>query len=233
MKRAQNIIISFIVISASLLPVSAPSGVQAAASFPAAGSQKILNLPVPFTSQAPLGEWRDERQQDGCEEASAAMAMAFVGGEKNISRADWRLRILILSTFENKKYGEYRDVALHDIVAWLFQDYFHYQKAAVRSVAKAADIISELEKGNIVLTPMNGRKLKNPHYSAPGPERHMVLVKGYDYASKEFITNDPGTRYGESYRYPEKIFFDAIRDYKTGNKLPFGPLEKNMIVISK
>jgi hypothetical protein len=58
-----------------------------------------INISVPFTSQAPLGQWKDERQQDGCEEASAAMAMAWVGNEKNISRENWRLRILILSNF--------------------------------------------------------------------------------------------------------------------------------------
>ena len=192
-----------------------------------------FSLNVPFSSQAPLGEWQDERQQDGCEEAVVAMAMAWVGGEKNITKKDWRLRILILSTFENKKYKEYRDVALADIVDWLFKDYFHYKKVELKSVGSAADILAELEAGKIVLTPMNGRALKNPNFKSPGPERHMILIKGYDYQKKEFITNDPGTRNGENYRYSEKILLGAIRNYKTGNKLAFGPLEKNMIVVSK
>lgn len=192
-----------------------------------------ISIPVPFTSQAPLGQWKDERQQDGCEEASVAMAMAWVGNEKNISRDNWRLRILILSNFENKKYGEYRDVALTDVVAWLFHDYFNYQKVEIKAVAKAGDILSELEKGNVVLTPMDGRALKNPNFTAPGPERHMILIKGFDYKTREFITNDPGTRKGENYRYSEKIIFSAIRNYQTGNKLPFGTLKKEMIVVSK
>ena len=190
-------------------------------------------IPVPFTSQAPLGEWKDERQQDGCEEASAAMAMAWVGAEKNITPANWRLRILILSTFENKKYGEYRDVSLSDMVNWLFNDYFHYKKAAIKPVASALDILSELEKGNIVLIPANGRALKNPYFTAPGPERHMILIKGYDYKTGEFITNDPGTRRGENYRYLPKIIFNAIRPYQTGNKLPFPKLVREMIVVEK
>ncbi|MFA5184030.1 MAG: C39 family peptidase [Patescibacteria group bacterium] len=203
-------------------------GQMSAASLP-----ENIDIAVPFTAQAPLGEWRDVRQQDGCEEAVAAMAMAWVGGEKDIAKADWRLRILILSTFENKKYGEYRDVALADMVAWLFNDYFRYQKVAVKTVASAADIIKELEKGNLVLTPMDGRLLKNPYYTEPGPERHMILIKGYDYKAKQFITNDPGTRRGEGYRYKEEVLFRAIRDYQTGHKLPFGSLTRSMIVVSK
>jgi hypothetical protein len=204
----------------------------AAEARPAQATSDNLILPVPFTSQAPTGEWKDQRQQDGCEEAAAAMAMAWVGSEKNIKPADWRLRILILSTFEKKKYGEYRDVALPDIVNWLFKDYFDYQSVEIKAVGSAADILHELEQGKIVLTPMNGRALKNPNFSGLGPERHMILIKGYDYRTKEFITNDPGTRRGENYRYSEKIIFNAIRPYQTGYHKPFGKLSREMIVVS-
>jgi hypothetical protein len=201
-----------------------------------AANARVTNISsgsVPFTAQAPLGQWGDIRQQDGCEEATTAMAMAWVGNEKNITKDNWRLRILILSTFEYKKYGEYRDVSLSDMVAWLFQDYFHYKSVAVKPVESAADIITELEQGSIVLLPMDGQLLNNPHYTAPGPTRHMILIKGYDFATQEFITNDPGTRYGENYRYSATVIFNAIRDYQTGYEEPFGPLQKDMIVVSK
>ena len=228
-------------LSASILALAAsflvPASVLAAPSYAPAAKAKASStsfaIPVPFTSQAPLGEWKDERQQDGCEEASTAMAMAWIGGEKNITKANWKLRILILSNFENKKYGEYRDVALKDVVSWLFNDYFHYDKAAVKAVASSSDILAELEKGHVVMIPANGQALKNPNFTAPGPERHMLLVKGYDYKTKEFITNDSGTRRGENYRYPQKVVFEAIRPYKTGNKLPFPKLDRQMIVVWK
>jgi len=196
-------------------------------------SKKDLLLKVPFTSQAPTGEWKDQRQQDGCEEAVVAMAMAWVGEEKNIKPADWRLRILILSTFEKKKYGEYRDVALADMVKWLFKDYFSYDQATIKTINNPADILTELEDGHIILAPMNGQALKNPNFTAPGPERHMILIKGYDYQTKQFITNDPGTRRGENYRYSENIILKAIRPYKTGYHLPFGKLNRQVIVVSK
>lgn len=213
--------LGFLIGSAFFLPNSAQAASQS------------FSITVPFTSQAPIGEWSDIRQQDGCEEAAAAMAMAWVGGEKNITPANWRLRILILSTFENKKYGEYRDVALRDIVNWLFKDYFKYSGAVVKKVSSAGDILKELEQGKIVLTPMNGRALHNPNFTGLGPERHMILIKGYDYKTQEFITNDPGTRRGENYRYSAKTIFSAIRSYSTGFEVPFTKtVIKEMIVVS-
>ena len=96
-----------------------------------------------------------------------------------------------------------------------------------------AGMIAELEAGNIIIAPTNGRKLNNPNFSNLGPERHMVLIRGYDYNKKEFITNDPGTKRGEAYRYPEKNLFNAIRDYPTGNHVPIKISKKTMIIIYK
>lgn len=188
-------------------------------------------LAVPFTSQAPLGEWKDQRQQDGCEEASIAMAMAWAGGEKSPNKQEWRQRILILSNFEKKKYGEYRDVALRDLEAWLLRDYFNYQRSEIKAATSAEAIIREIEAGNIVLAPTDGRRLKNPNYSGLGPERHMILIKGYDREKKQFITNDPGTRRGESYRYDQALFLGAIRAYPTGYHLPIKQITKEILVI--
>lgn len=195
--------------------------------------KKNIILPVPFTSQAPLFEWKDERQQDGCEEASALMAMLWAKGGPGYTKQVWRDKIVGLSDWENKKYGEFRDVALTDMVDWIFKDYFDYSGAQIKTIKSAADIRLELERGHLVIAPMNGQALKNPNFTSPGPERHMILIKGYDYKAKQFITNDPGTRKGENYRYSEKIIFNAIRAYQTGYKESFGPLRKEVIVVSK
>lgn len=223
----------------SPVPVSAPVITAATTSVSTSSpiskaSSSIVIIQVPFTSQAPLGGWSDERQQDGCEEASAAMAMAWVNGEKNITKQEWLDRILAIADFEQKKYGENRDVALKDVVSWIFNDYFSYQKVSIKPVASSSDIIKELEKGNVVLIPTNGQALKNPNYKAPGPEEHMLVIKGYDYKKDEFITNDSGTRLGENYRYSSKTIFNAIRPYETGYKLPFPKiLVREMIVVVK
>lgn len=182
-----------------------------------------INQSVPFVSQAPLGEWEDPRQQDACEEAVVLMALAW-GRENfnlNYSPSQWRDEILALSDFQQEKYGEYRDASLKDIEGRMFRDYFNYEKTEIKDVTSPADIILELEKGNLVLIPANGQALKNPNFKVPGPERHMVLIKGYDYEKEEFITNDPGTRNGSDYRYKKDLLFEAIRAYKTGYHLPF------------
>ena len=179
----------------------------------------ILNITVPFTTQAPLVNWADPRQQDGCEEAVAVMAMAWVKGEglkTKITPAEFEKRILALSDFQEEKYGEYRDTGLSDMLVWIFQDYFQYDKAVIKDVASSDDILRELEKGNIVLLPMAGQELKTPNFKAPGPPTHMILVKGYDYQTQEFITNDPGTRLGADYRYPATRVYEAIQVYPTG-----------------
>lgn len=175
-----------------------------------------INYLVPFVSQAPLAQWDDPRQQDACEEAVVLMSMAWVRAEPSLSKEEWRDRILELADFQAEKYGEHRDTSLEDIIQRLFLDYFSYEKVRLEPVIKAEDIILELEKGNIVLIPANGQLLKNPNFTSPGPERHMVLIKGYDYSTKEFITNDPGTRNGANYRYDRDLLFEAIKPYKTG-----------------
>ena len=192
-------------------------------------------LPVPFTSQAPFAQWSDSRQQDGCEEAGAVMAMAWVKDQKTLSKAEAKKAIINISDFELKKYGEYRDISLEDLRKWVFIDYFKYDAKKVRVVEKItlADIKKELAKGNLVLVPADGRVLKNPYFTAPGPERHVLLIKGYDQKKKQFITNDAGTRRGENYRYSETVLFKAIRAYPTGYHLPIKKVEKKMLVVEK
>ncbi len=197
-----------------------------------------INIKVPFTTQAPSANWADSRQQDGCEEAVAIMAMAWVKNEglkaeDLISKSEFEKRIIELSDFEKENYGEYRDVNINDIAAWIFNDYFSYDNVSVKPFKDEKDIIKELEQGNIVLLPMDGRKLKNPNFKAPGPVTHMILIKGYDYGVKEFITNDPGTRKGENYRYPEKIIMSAIKVYLTGYHESFSDTSKMMLVVEK
>ncbi len=194
----------------------------------------LINISVPFTSQAPLAKWDDARQQDGCEEAVSVMAMAWVNREgktEKIPPLEFEKRILALSDFQQEKYGEFRDTGLEDMLAWIFNDYFNYEKVEIKDVFSPENILNEIEEGKIVLLPMAGRELKNPNFKAPGPPTHMVLVKGYDYESEEFITNDPGTRLGADYRYPKDIVYQAIQVYPTGYHQEVTKRIRQMLVI--
>ncbi len=186
---------------------------------------------VPFTAQAPLGQWSDSRYQDGCEEASLLMAIRWTEGKQTITNQEANQVIADMSQFELTNYGEFRDRSAAD-TAQLMKDYFNYQAVAVAAHVTVAEMRRELAAGNLIIVPANGRLLGNPHFTPPGPERHMVVVHGYDAARRQFITNDPGTRFGRDYRYAEATLFNAIRDYPTGYHEPIPGVQKVMIVVS-
>jgi len=187
---------------------------------------------VPFISQAPLARWSDARQQDGCEEAAVLMAIKWVKGEK-MTKKEAETAIIKMAQWEEKYYKNFHDTNSNDTAERLIRKYWGYKNYKVYNSASIESIIKELSAGRIVIVPTNGRKLKNPNYKQPGPERHNLLIKGYDYKSKEFITNDPGTRRGDGYRYKEKVLIEAIIDYPTGNHLPIKEKKKAMITVWK
>lgn len=194
---------------------------------------KKFSMTVPFTVQAPLLEWSDPHFQDACEEASSLMAIKWVQGKSFGTKVVTRDEILAISTWETEKYGNFHDTSAIDTVTRIFNAYFNYDDVSVNDDASVEGIVSELEKGNLVITPMNGQALKNPFFTQPGPERHMVLIKGFDPEKNVFITNDPGVSQGENYRYPVDVFINAIRDYPTGDHVPITEEKKAIIIVGK
>lgn len=192
--------------------------------------QDVILFDVPFTPQAPFANWDDIVYQQGCEEASVLMTMMWAQGRRGLSPQDANDSIQLLSTFEQKNYGEFRDASMAD-TARLVMDYFDYQDVEVISNVNKRDIISQLEKGNLVIAAVNGQLFGNPFFNPPGPVQHMVVIRGYDPNTKEFITNDPGTRHGNGYRYHEEILEGALQDYISGYKEPIREIHKRMIVI--
>lgn len=187
---------------------------------------------VPFISQAPFGNWDDIRYQDGCEEAASIMAIKWVRGE-SLTAAKANDLIADISKYELEKFGYFHDTSAKDTAERILKGYFGYEKIEVKYDIGTKDIKEELYKGNLVIIPTNGRKLKNPYYTPPGPERHMLPVIGYDSAADEFITNDNGTKRGKGYRYKAAVLEEAIQDYPSGHKVPISSRRTAMIVIKK
>ena len=166
------------------------------------------------------------------DDASALMAVSWARGEELTNQKGLE-EIIQISDFELKKYGEYRDVSAHDTVDWIFKDYFSFEGASLRKSITSDDIIGELRAGNLVIVPLNGQILRNPFFTPPGPIRHMLLIRGYDPNTDEFITNEPGTRHGEGFRYKTDVLYSAIADYPTGFHEHIDGIWKNMIVVGK
>jgi len=189
-------------------------------------------LDIPFICQAPYAEWDNSIFQDGCEEAASLMAVYWALDkklDKNIAQEE----IIAMADYQKKEFGQAQDTSSEDTNKRLIKGYFGYNDAEVRRNININDIIEEIKKGNAVIVPANGQLLGNPYFTQPGPERHNLLIRGYNEKTKEFITNDPGTKRGEEYHYNQDILYNAIRDYPTGYHEPIEGIEKLMIVIEK
>lgn len=193
---------------------------------------QIILLDVPFLAQAPFGQWDSPIYQDACEEASLITAVLWVRGEGSISKEEATEEIAKFAEFEIEKYNNFYDHSTAD-TAQIMKDYFGYYNIKVKENIFAEDIIGELKNNNLIIVPINGQVLRNPFYTPPGPDRHMLVIIGYDFQTEEFITNDVGTRHGEKFRYKKDILEASIRDYPTGHKEPISGIKKTMIVIWK
>lgn len=186
---------------------------------------------VPFVPQAPFGDWNDIRQANACEEASALMAVRWMRGE-GIGRREAEKLFLDMWDWQEERYGYVLDTSTADTTDWLIRDYLGYAQARAQYDITVNDIRRELASGNLVIVPTDGRRLNNPYYTPPGPEVHMLVIIGYDDATQQFITNDPGTRNGASLRYTYADLIDAVADYPSGYLEPSPRNVRSMIVVS-
>lgn len=193
--------------------------------------QEDIKNNVPFISQAPKSQWRDKKFQDACEEASILMAHRWRSGEGKMSKNKATKELEKMFEQEIIFFNEeVLDTSIDD-TARFAREYFGGKFEVMNSDMSA--IYTALYNGSIVIIPTNGKKLNNPNFSNGGPERHMLVITGYDESKKEFITNDPGTKKGEDYRYPRSRLYNAIRDYKTGHKEHIDSIDKKMIVVER
>jgi hypothetical protein len=188
---------------------------------------------VPFAAQAPLGNWSDRRQQEGCEEASVLMAVRWARGEGVIDAADAEREIIAAAEYQKEAYGTHEDTSAADTVDRIFKGYFGFDGAELREGVGADEIMATVTAGNVAVVPVNGRLLPNPWFAPPGPMRHMLVVTGYDAETDEFITNEPGTRRGEGFRYPREAMQAALMDYASGYHAPIIEVRTAMIVVGQ
>ncbi len=184
---------------------------------------KIINpktsilLPVPFTPQAPTGNW-DILHNEACEEADAYMAGAYFKFPEAqlpapgtlIAPEDFEKALAILTKWQDEHFGYHLDTTSAE-TAQMIEGYFALRTRMIENFT-ANDIKKELSAGNLVVISENGRKLGNPFYKQPGPIHHMLLIKGYD-TNGNFITNDSGTKRGLNYFYTFGVLYSAAADW--------------------
>jgi len=199
-------------------------------SFAFAGASQAAMLDVPYTSQVPLGQWNDPRQQDGCEEASILMGMMWVQG-RQMSPEEARQQIVGMSDFEQYFFGYFQDTSAQD-TANLMVQYFGFpnSKIDVQHNIATANIKAAIDYGYLVIVPINPRVISTVLYNR-ATTRHMVVVVGYDNSTNEIIFHDPLV--GPFRRAAEMTFGAALADYPSGRHIAPASRPSSMIIINR
>ncbi|MCC2631644.1 MAG: hypothetical protein K0S20_343 [Patescibacteria group bacterium] len=184
-------------------PVSTATPTQAPTPLP---SQVLLEMS--FLVQAPGANW-DPLHEDACEEASLIMVKHYLDKTKVTGDKEGDQQIIDLVHFGESK-GQGPSITLNQLND-LAKEYYSMKGGVIKKNVTVQNIKEELAAGRPVILPAAGRLLGNPHFSNGGPVYHMLVVKGYD--SQGFITNDPGIRQGESYRYSYETIQNAVHDW--------------------
>jgi len=177
-----------------------PSDAVAAPAAPPAGAI----LKVPYTVQAPFGNWKFH--QESCEEAALLMYHGFIEGDQRAdippAEADQGLRAM--KAWQVTNWGREADLTI-DRTGQLAQQYYsyHYQVITVTpdSVKQA------IAAGHPVVVPVMTHALQNPHYG-PMSVYHEVVIKGYTQTG--VVTNDAGVQEGRDWFYSWSILNSAI-----------------------
>ncbi len=177
-----------------------------------------LNLDVPFTSQAPLGNW-NETFKEGCEEASIMMIDRFYNQQSFTSPETTENEILKMVAWQKNYFGGHYDLTISQ-TAEMIKNYLGYNKAEVIDNPTVEQIKEHLNQQHPVIVPAAGQELGNPNFRRPGPIYHMLVIKGY--TADKFITNDPGTRHGADYVYAYQTVMAAMHDWNNGDDIRQG-----------
>ncbi len=171
-----------------------------------------INLAVPFSSQAPFGNW-GLPYQEACEETSVILIDKFYKNE-SVTPEIVDKEILALVEWQKKKFGYYFHTTANE-TATMLREYFGYKRVDVLTNITLKDIKSHILAGRPVIVPLAGQLIGNSYYRQPGPVYHMLIIKGIT-KNGDFITNDVGTKRGQNYIYNDDVLFNAIHDAPRG-----------------
>lgn len=185
-----------------------------------------INLDVPFTSQAPEKNW-DQPWQDACEEAALLMLDAYYK-DYQLSPLFARDEILKLVEWEETQgWGGSIEIEKVKEVASTQVLKFASERLRIIEDPTVDDIKQSIAAGNPVLAVADGKVLPNKFFQNGGPVYHALIIRGY--TDTHFITNDPGTQFGENYTYTYDELMNAIHDWNGGD-VPNG--KKAVLVVN-
>lgn len=175
-----------------------------------------INLPVPFTPEAPDGlmvkPWNN-----ACEEASTAMLDQYYFGNRAARIPKEKAKQLILDyiAIENKTLGFSADTNAAEMTK-IINEHSKYFEAKIKTNPTLEEIKAELRAQRPVIALLYGKLLNNPRilFARNGSYYHTIVIKGFDDDKKEFIVNDNGDlTQGLDLRYSYDTIMGALRDF--------------------
>lgn len=175
------------------------------------------NIDVPFTSQAPTGNW-SEPWRNACEETSIYMVSSFYADD-SIKRAEAIKRIKEIIAVKNEEFQISADESLEKISELIALLGLPWRTEIVENPS-IEDIKKQLISNQPIIAPVFAPAL---NYTEGGPDYHVMVITGYDDLTKEFIVNDPAIKNGKGIRFGYDLFMGAIHDlnqkkYQAGKK---------------
>ena len=186
---------------------------------------EAITLTVPFTPQAPFADWNPP-YNEACEEASLIMVEYYLQ-DIPLSRSKADLEIVRQYHWQTDN-GYPIDINASQLAEVARNFYGRQAKVYDEDQVSLSNIKRLLAGGFPVIIPAAGQMLGNPNFRGAGPPYHMLVITGYD--ENGFITNDPGTRNGEHFRYSYDTLMAAIHDWM-GTKETIGQGPRAMLVI--
>ncbi len=191
--------------------------------------QAQVQLELPFIVQAPNGNW-DLPYSEACEEASLLMVHHYYQGDTAFSQDQMKSAIDNIIYWGDDTFGSF-DTNAETSTRYLTEKLgYNPQQVSVVYDFTIDDIKALLSEEIPVIVPAAGRELGNKFFQNPGPLYHMLVITGY--TDNQFITNDPGTRRGEGYKYDQEVLYNAIHDL-TPDLEQISTGRKAMIIIQK
>jgi len=189
---------------------------------------QFFKLEVPFTPQAPYGNWSNP-WQEFCEEAVILMLTKYYKSPLPpaiIPKDEASGLLLYIMSQEEKLLGYHENTGAEDIAKILTSVFILEAKVISADLPAEASaqagggeetgiekIKDEILRYRPIIIPVTGKLLKNPYFNKGGPFYHTVLVIGYDDSDNTFIVHEPGTRFGQEYKYDQQKLFNAIADW--------------------
>jgi len=169
-------------------------------------------LKVPYTTQAPLGNWA--QRQHTCEEASLLMVDRYLKGERSSGTIEPRTADASINQITAWKPSV--DVEIHQIGA-LAKRYMGWADE-VRPATRA-EMKQQLALGRPLIVGVRTHGLGNSNYpgfrthfeQAGYSVSHYLVVVGYD-QNDTFILNDPGISKGHGWHIKYDQLMHAIDD---------------------